>query len=86
MASSRCAIGCNATCATTGERRLQWRGRHHQLPEQWKRCGHGDNTCTRRTVDFTSCSLLANNQGMWYSFNSGTNTIHYLTLETFDQN
>ncbi|MBK6752560.1 MAG: hypothetical protein IPG69_03005 [Flavobacteriales bacterium] len=45
----------------------------------------GDNTCAQNDP-FTSCSLLANNQGMWYSFNSGTNTIHYLTLETFDQN
>ncbi|MBK6540951.1 MAG: hypothetical protein IPG10_06660 [Flavobacteriales bacterium] len=45
----------------------------------------GDNTCAQNDP-FTSCSLLANNQGCGYSFNSGTNTIHYLTLETFDQN
>ncbi|MBK8340471.1 MAG: T9SS type A sorting domain-containing protein [Flavobacteriales bacterium] len=44
----------------------------------------GDNGCAQNDP-FTSCSLLANNQGMWYSFNSGTNTIHYLTLNTFDQ-
>ncbi|MBK6752544.1 MAG: hypothetical protein IPG69_02925 [Flavobacteriales bacterium] len=44
----------------------------------------GDNSCAQNDP-FTSCSQLANNQGMWYSFNSGDNTIHYVTLNTFDQ-
>ncbi len=38
-----------------------------------------DNSCALNDA-FTTCTPLLNNQGMWYSFNSGANTIHFMDL------
>ncbi len=45
----------------------------------------GDNTCAQNDA-FTTCSPVLNNQGMWYSFNSGVNSIHVLDLLGTSQN
>ncbi|MCC6576343.1 MAG: hypothetical protein IT228_03275, partial [Flavobacteriales bacterium] len=39
----------------------------------------GDNTCAQNDA-FTSCTPVLNNQGVWYTFNSGVNSVHRLTL------
>ncbi|MCB0794860.1 MAG: right-handed parallel beta-helix repeat-containing protein, partial [Flavobacteriales bacterium] len=41
----------------------------------------GDNSCAMNDA-MTTCVPYLNNQGMWYSFNSGDNTIHFLDLHT----
>ncbi len=45
----------------------------------------GDNSCAQNDA-YTTCSPVLNNQGMWYSFNSGVNTIHVLDLLGSAQN
>ena len=45
----------------------------------------GDNSCAQNDA-FTTCSPVLNNQGMWYSFNSGNNSIHVLDLLGSPQN
>ncbi len=45
----------------------------------------GDNTCAQNDA-FTTCTPVLNNQGVWYSFNSGVNSIHVLDLLGTNQN
>ncbi|MCB0793006.1 MAG: proprotein convertase P-domain-containing protein, partial [Flavobacteriales bacterium] len=79
------AVGCNAVCPRPGNDDCTGAALiSSYLLDGSGTYTDGDNSCAMNDA-YTSCSQTANDQGMWYSFSSGMNSIHLLDLLAVDQ-